>query len=335
MTVLVTGAAGFVGSAVVRKLVAQGANVRAFVRPTSDVDNLADLPVELVLGDVRHRPTIDRAIKGCEAVFHVAADYRLWVPERDVMFESNVTGTRNVMEAAAETGVPRIVYTSSVATLGLAEAGNAANEDTPATSADMIGPYKQSKYEAEAVVRAMVAEQGLPAVIVHPSTPIGPWDRRPTPTGQLIVEAAAGHMPAYVDTGLNVVHVDDVATGHLLALEHGKPGERFILGGENLTLKEILTEIAGITGRPAPRFQVPHNVVMPIAAMAEMWSWISHREPFVTLDGVRLARKRMYFSSSRAIERLGYRPRPAIEAISEAIRWFDRHGYLGGKSRTA
>ena len=335
MTVLVTGAAGFVGSAVVRKLVAQGASVRAFVRPTSDVDNLADLPVELVLGDVRHRPTIDRAIKGCEAVFHVAADYRLWVPERDVMFESNVTGTRNVMEAAAETGVPRIVYTSSVATLGLAEAGNAANEDTPATSADMIGPYKQSKFEAEAVVRAMVAEQGLPAVIVHPSTPIGPWDRRPTPTGQLIVEAAAGHMPAYVDTGLNVVHVDDVATGHLLALEHGKPGERFILGGENLTLKEILTEIAGITGRPAPRFQVPHNVVMPIAAMAEMWSWISHREPFVTLDGVRLARKRMYFSSSRAIERLGYRPRPAIEAISEAIHWFDRHGYLGGKSRTA
>jgi dihydroflavonol-4-reductase len=335
MTVLVTGAAGFVGSAVVRKLVEQGASVRAFVRPTSDVDNLADLPVELALGDVRHRPTIDRAIKGCEAVFHVAADYRLWVPERDVMFESNVTGTRNVMEAAAEAGVPRIVYTSSVATLGLAEAGNAANEDTPATSADMIGPYKQSKFEAEAVVRAMVAEHGLRAVIVHPSTPVGPWDRRPTPTGQIIVEAATGHMPAYVDTGLNVVHVDDVATGHLLALEHGKPGERFILGGENLALKEILTEIARISGRPAPRFQVPHNVVMPIAAMAEMWSRLSHREPFVTLDGVRLARKRMYFSSSRAIDRLGYRPRPAVEAIAEAIHWFGRHGYLGRKSRSA
>ena len=335
MTVLVTGAAGFVGSAVVRKLVEQGASVRAFVRPTSDVDNLADLPVELALGDVRHRPTIDRAIKGCEAVFHVAADYRLWVPERDVMFESNVTGTRNVMEAAAEAGVPRIVYTSSVATLGLAEAGNAANEDTPATSADMIGPYKQSKFEAEAVVRAMVAEHGLRAVIVHPSTPVGPWDRRPTPTGQIIVEAATGHMPAYVDTGLNVVHVDDVATGHLLALEHGKPGERFILGGENLALKEILTEIARITGRPAPRFQVPHNVVMPIAAMAEMWSRLSHREPFVTLDGVRLARKRMYFSSSRAIDRLGYRPRPAVEAIAEAIDWFRRHGYLSRKSRSA
>ena len=335
MTVLVTGAAGFVGSAVVRKLVEQGASVRAFVRPTSDVDNLADLPVELALGDVRHRPTIDRAIKGCEAVFHVAADYRLWVPERDVMFESNVTGTRNVMEAAAAAGVPRIVYTSSVATLGLAEAGNAANEDTPATSADMIGPYKQSKFEAEAVVRAMVAEHGLRAVIVHPSTPVGPWDRRPTPTGQIIVEAATGHMPAYVDTGLNVVHVDDVATGHLLALEHGKPGERFILGGENLALKEILTEIARISGRPAPRFQVPHNVVMPIAAMAEMWSRLSHREPFVTLDGVRLARKRMYFSSSRAIDRLGYRPRPAVEAIAEAIHWFGRHGYLGRKSRSA
>jgi dihydroflavonol-4-reductase len=335
MTVLVTGAAGFVGSAVVRNLVSQGADVRAFVRPTSDMDNLADLPVQLALGDVRHRPTLDRAMKGCEAVFHVAADYRLWVPERAVMFESNVTGTRNVMEAAAEAGVPRIVYTSSVATLGLAEAGNAANEDTPATSADMIGPYKQSKFAAEALVRTMVAEHGLPAVIVHPSTPVGPWDRRPTPTGQIIVEAAMGHMPAYVDTGLNVVHVDDVATGHVLALEHGKPGERFILGGENMALKEILTEIARITGRPAPRFQVPHNVVMPIAAMAEMWSWVSHREPFVTLDGVRLARKRMYFSSSRAIDRLGYRPRPAVEAIADAIHWFRRRGYLGRKVRLA
>ena len=328
MTVLVTGAAGFIGSAVVRALLAKGAAVRVFVRPSSDPGNLADLPVERSFGDLRDRTSVDRAVSGCEAVFHVAADYRLWVPHPREMRANNVDGTRNVMEAAGEAGVRRIVYTSSVATLGLPSAGEAADEDTPATEADMIGPYKQSKFAAEALVRAMVAERGLPAVIVHPSTPIGPWDRRPTPTGQIIVEAASGHMPAYVDTGLNMVHVDDVAEGHLLALEHGKPGERFILGGDNLTLKEILVQIAEVTGRPAPRIQVPHEVVMPIAAMAEMWGRISHREPFVTLDGVRLARKKMFFTSARALARLGYRPRPASEAIVAAIDWFDRHGYL-------
>ncbi|MEZ5833168.1 MAG: NAD-dependent epimerase/dehydratase family protein [Dongiaceae bacterium] len=328
MTVLVTGAAGFVGSAVARALLAKGAAVRTFVRPTSDRGNLNHLAVERVFGDLRDRKSIERAVKGCEAVFHVAADYRLWVPQPREMFANNVDGTRHVMEAAAEAGIRRIVYTSSVCTLGLPGAGESADEDTPATQADMIGPYKQSKFAAEALVRAMIAERGLPAVIVHPSTPIGPWDRRPTPTGQIIVEAASGHMPAYVDTGLNLVHVDDVAEGHILALEHGRPGERFILGGDNLTLKEILTEIAVITGRPAPRIQVPHRVVMPIAAMAEMWGRISNREPFVTLDGVRLARKKMFFSSQRAIERLGYRPRPATEAIVDAIDWFERHGYL-------
>jgi len=269
-----------------------------------------------------------RAVEGCDAVFHVAADYRLWVPEPKEMFDNNVEGTRNVMEAAGEAGVARIVYTSSVATLGLPRDDDTADEDTPATVDDMIGPYKQSKFKAEALVRTMIAERGLPAVIVHPSTPIGPWDRRPTPTGQIIVEAASGHMPAYVDTGLNVVHVDDVAEGHLLALQYGKPGEHFILGGDNLSLKAILTQIAEVTGRPAPRIQVPHNVVMPIAALAEMWGRISNREPFVTLDGVRLARKKMFFTSARAIRRLGYRPRPASDAIIDAIDWFDRHGYL-------
>jgi dihydroflavonol-4-reductase len=328
MTVLVTGAAGFVGSAVVRALLARGAAVRVFMRASSDHGNLADLPVERFFGDLRDRKSVDRAVTGCEAAFHVAADYRLWVPQPKEMFANNVDGTRNVMEAAGEAGVRRIVYTSSVATLGLLRAAEAADEDTPATQADMIGPYKQSKFAAEAVVRAMVAGRGLPAVIVHPSTPIGPWDRRPTPTGQIIVEAASGHMPAYVETGLNMVHVDDVAEGHLLALEEGKPGERFILGGDNLTLKEILVQIAEVTGRPAPRIQVPHKVVMPIAAVAEMWGRISHREPFVTLDGVRLARKKMFFTSQRAMRRLGYRPRPASEAIVDAIDWFDRHGYL-------
>ena len=328
MTVLVTGAAGFVGSAVVRALLSQGAAVRAFMRPTSDAGNLDGLAVERALGDLRDRRSVDRAIKGCEAVFHVAADYRLWVPEPKEMFDNNVNGTRNVMEAAGEAGITRIVYTSSVATLGLPSDDTAADEDTPATQDDMIGPYKQSKFAAEALVRTMIAERGLPAVIVHPSTPIGPWDRRPTPTGQIIVEAASGHMPAYVDTGLNMVHVDDVAEGHILALKHGKPGERFILGGDNLTLKQILTQIAEVTGRPAPRIQVPHNVVMPIAALAEMWGRISNREPFVTLDGVRLARKKMFFTSARAMRRLGYRPRPASDAIVDAIDWFNRHGYL-------
>jgi dihydroflavonol-4-reductase len=328
MTVLVTGAAGFIGSAVVRALLAKGAAVRVLVRPTSDLGNLEDLPVERLFGDLRDRRSVDRAVEGCEAVFHVAADYRLWVPQPKEMFANNVDGTRNVMLAAGEAGVPRIVYTSSVATLGLPHNVAAADEDTPAIQADMIGPYKQSKFAAEAVVRAMIANKGLPAIIVHPSTPIGPWDRRPTPTGQIIVEAASGHMPAYVDTGLNLVHVDDVADGHLLALEQGKPGERFILGGDNLTLKEILVEIGEVTGKPAPRIQVPHKVVMPIAAVAEMWGRISNREPFVTLDGVRLARKKMFFSSERAKRRLGYRPRPASEAIVDAIDWFDRHGYL-------
>jgi len=328
MTVLVTGAAGFIGSAVVRALLAKGAAVRVLVRPTSDMGNLDDLPVERFFGDLRDRRSVEQTVKGCEAVFHVAADYRLWVPQPKEMFANNVDGTRNIMIAAGDAGVPRIVYTSSVATLGLPCNVEAADEDTPATQADMIGPYKQSKFAAEAMVRAMIADKGLPAVIVHPSTPIGPWDRRPTPTGQIIVEAASGHMPAYVDTGLNMVHVDDVADGHLLALEQGKPGERYILGGDNLTLKEILVQIGEVTGKPAPRIQVPHKVVMPIAAMAEMWGRISHREPFVTLDGVRLARKKMFFSSDRAKRRLGYRPRPASEAIVDAIDWFERHGYL-------
>jgi dihydroflavonol-4-reductase len=328
MTVLVTGAAGFVGSAVVRALLSHGAAVRTFTRPTSDSGNLDGLASERFHGDLRDRKSLARAVEGCDAVFHVAADYRLWVPEPKEMFDNNVEGTRNVMEAAGEAGVARIVYTSSVATLGLPRDDDTADEDTPATVDDMIGPYKQSKFKAEALVRTMIAERGLPAVIVHPSTPIGPWDRRPTPTGQIIVEAASGHMPAYVDTGLNVVHVDDVAEGHLLALQYGKPGEHFILGGDNLSLKAILTQIAEVTGRPAPRIQVPHNVVMPIAALAEMWGRISNREPFVTLDGVRLARKKMFFTSARAIRRLGYRPRPASDAIIDAIDWFDRHGYL-------
>ena len=329
MTALVTGASGFVGSAVVRALLESGEAVRAFVRPSSDRRNLEDLKVDIELGDLRDRKSLERAIKGCDTVFHVAADYRLWVPDAAAMFAANVDGTRNVMEAAGCAGVRRVVYTSSVATLGLSRDSEPADEQTPVRESDIISPYKQSKFAAEAVVKRMVAEQGLPAVIVHPSTPIGPRDVKPTPTGKMVVEAASGRMPAFVDTGLNIVHVDDVAEGHLLAMERGVIGGQYILGAENLTLAEILAAVAEIVHRPAPRWRLPHDVVMPIAFLAELWARLTGREPFVTRDGVRLARKHMFFSSDHAIRDLGYRPRPAKAAIADAVSWFNQHGYLG------
>jgi dihydroflavonol-4-reductase len=258
----------------------------------------------------------------------VAADYRLWVPKPEDMFEANVDGTRNVMEAAAAAGARRIVYTSSVATLGLAEGSESADETTPIRESDIISPYKQSKFAAEALVKRMVKEHGLPAIIVHPSTPIGPRDVKPTPTGKMVVEAAKGRMPAFVDTGLNIVHVDDVADGHLLALEHGAIGGQYILGAENLSLAQILASVAELVNRPAPRWKLPHDMVMPIAYLAELWGRLTGREPFVTRDGVRLARKMMYFSSDHAIQALGYRPRPARVAIADAVSWFSQHGYL-------
>ncbi|HVJ40993.1 MAG TPA: hopanoid-associated sugar epimerase [Dongiaceae bacterium] len=328
MTALVTGAAGFVGSAVVRHLLDQGESVRAFVRPSSDLRNLDGLNIEILRGDLTDRRSIDQAIAGCDSLFHVAADYRLWVPNPEAMFAANVEGTRHIMQAAGEAGVKRIVYTSSVATLGLLPGGASADEETRATSADMIGPYKQSKFAAETVVKEMIAQAGLPAVIVHPSTPIGPRDLKPTPTGKLVVDAARGRMPGFVDTGLNVVHVDDVAHGHLLAFERGKIGERFILGGENFTLAEILTTVARLSNRRPPRLRIPHGVVMPIAGLAEIWARATGKEPFATLDGVRLARKKMFFSSDRAIRVLGYQPRPAEAAIADAVQWFAANGYL-------
>lgn len=328
MTALVTGAAGFIGSAVVRHLLDQGENVRVFIRPSSDRRNLADLPVEVALGDLTDRRSIDLAMKGCDSLFHVAADYRLWVPKPAAMFTANVEGTRHMMLAAGECGVKRIVYTSSVATLGLPKDAIPANEDTLAAPEDMIGPYKQSKYAAEVIVKELIAKAGLPVVIVHPSTPIGQRDIKPTPTGKLVVDAASGRMPGFVDTGLNVVHVDDVAAGHLLAFERGKIGDRFILGSENLTLAEILAIVARLTHRREPRLRIPHGVVMPIAGLAEIWARLTGGEPFATLDGVRLARKKMFFSSDRAIREIGYRPRPAEAAIADAISWFAQNGYL-------
>ena len=329
MTTLITGATGFVGSAVVRRLIDAGHRVRALARADSDRRNLDGLGLEVVTGDLRDPASLARAVAGCSALFHVAADYRLWAPDPDELYRSNVAGTRDLMVAAAGAGVERIVYTSSVATLGFNADGAPADETTPVGLDDMIGDYKRSKFLAEEAVRRLVAEDGLPAVIVNPSTPAGPRDARPTPTGRLIVEAASGRMPAYVDTGLNIVHVDDVADGHLLAYERGAAGERYVLGGDNMTLAEILGEIARLSGRAAPRIKLPHGLILPFAYAAEAWARLSGREPFATVDGIRIAKKTMFFSSAKAQARLGYSPRPAAEALADAVAWYREHGYLG------
>jgi dihydroflavonol-4-reductase len=325
---LVTGATGFVGAAVARALLSERHKVRVLARPQSNRRNLAGLEVEIAEGSLEDAASLNRAVAGCRYLFHVAADYRLWVPDPAAMFRANVDGTRVLMLAALAAGVERVVYTSSVATLGLI-AGGIADEATPSGLGDMIGPYKQSKFAAEAAVKELIAERGLPAVVVNPSTPIGPGDVKPTPTGRLIVEAAKGRMPGYVDTGLNIVHVDDVAVGHLLAAEHGATGERYILGGENLTLAEILAEVAAAVGRRPPMLKIPYAAILPIAVGAELVARVTGREPFVTLDGARMSRKKMYFSSARAMRELGYAPRPARQAIADAVAWFGAHGYLG------
>jgi dihydroflavonol-4-reductase len=324
---LVTGATGFVGSAVARALLARGRRVRVLARPNSDRRNLAGLAVEIAEGAMEDPRSLARAVAGCRYVYHVAADYRIWVPDPAPMFRANVEGTRDLLTAALESGAERVVYTSSVATLGLV-AGGSADEETPSSIDDMIGPYKRSKFAAEDVVREFVRERGLPVVIVNPSTPVGPGDIKPTPTGRLIVEAARGQMPAFVDTGLNIVHVDDVAEGHLAAAEKGRIGERYILGGENMALAEILAEVAQAVGRRPPWLRVPHGVLFPVAIGAELAARVTGRDPFVTLDGVRMSRKKMYFTSQKASHELGYAPRPAREAITDAVRWFEANGYL-------
>ena len=320
MKALVTGATGFVGAAVARRLLASGHEVRVLVRPRSDRRNLQGLAVDIVEGDLTDAQSVENVARGCQAVFHVAADYRLWVRDPRPMYATNVDGTRAVLQAAMQSGVERIVYTSSVATLGY---GNPADEDTPSTLDDMIGHYKRSKFLAEGVVREMAAA-GAPVVIVNPSTPVGPGDVKPTPTGRLIRDAINGRVPAYVDTGLNVVHVDDVAAGHLLAYEKGVIGRRYVLGGTNMTLREILTELAHVSGRRPPRWRLSHRAVLPIAYIAEGWAHVSGREPLATVDGVRLSAKSMYFSSARAQRELGYTPGDARAALKAAAEWFRR-----------
>lgn len=326
--VLVTGASGFVGSAVARALAGRGYRVRALVRTSSCRGNLAGLDAEIVPGDMLDPDSVRRAMQGVRHVFHVAADYRLWAPDPAQIERNNLEGTRVVMCAALDAKVERVVYTSSVATLRVDERTVAATEDEPLTADAAIGAYKRSKVLAEGLVLQMTGSLGLPAVIVNPSTPVGARDIRPTPTGRIIVEAACGRMPAFVDTGLNVVGVADAALGHVLALERGRVGQRYILGGDNLSLQELLAEIAALTGRRAPRVRLPVAPLYPLARAAEALARFTGREPFLTTDGLKMSRNRMHFSSAKAENELGYRPRPHGEGLREAIDWFSREGYL-------
>jgi len=324
--VLVTGVSGFVGSAVARALAERGATVRGLVRSSSPRANLADFPGMLVEGDARDPASMARAMAGVRHLYHVAADYRIWAPDTEEIVRNNLASTRTVMVAAREAGVERLVYTSSVATLKPLDSG-AADETRAATPDEAVGAYKRSKVVAERLVEAMVA-QGLPAVIVNPSTPIGPHDVKPTPTGRIIVEAACGKMPAFVDSGLNLVHVDDVAQGHLAAMERGRIGERYILGGEDVTLGAMLAEIAAQVGRKPPTVAIPRKLLFPLAHANEALARITGKEPFLTVDSLRMAAHHMFYTSAKAQAELGYRARPWQEAVADALAWFGAQGML-------
>jgi dihydroflavonol-4-reductase len=325
--VLVTGATGFVGSAVARALAARGSRLRLLTRRASDRRNLAGLGGEIIEGDLTDPASLVRAVEGCRQVFHVAADYRLWVPDQAAMLRTNVEGTRALMRAARAVGAARVVHTSSVAALGLDPAGGSADETTPLDPASLIGTYKRSKFLAEQVVLEE-ARAGLPVVIVNPSSPIGPGDIKPTPTGRMVLDAARGRIPAYVETGLNIVHVDDVAAGHLLAAERGRVGERYILGGENLGLGALLALIAEIAGRRAPHLRLPITPLVPLAFAAEGFARLSGRTPALTRETLAMARKKMFFSSAKAEAELGYHARSARKAIEDALAWFRSQGML-------
>ena len=327
MKALVTGATGFVGAAVTRALLSAQWQVHALARRGSDRRNLAGLDVEVHEGDLMDSKSLEHAAQGCEGLFHVAADYRLGARDPSQLYRSNVEGTRNILNAARLAGVRRVVYTSSVATIGIPGDGTPGDETTPSALHNMIGHYKRSKYLAEEVAQ-QAAREGLPVVIVSPSTPVGPGDVKPTPTGQLVLDAAAGRMPAYVDTGLNIVHVDDVAAGHLLAYERGRAGERYILGGQDMSLRQILESIATLTGRKPPRVRLPYAVVLPIAYLAEGYARLTGTSGRITLEGVRMSRKLMYFSSAKAASELGYSSRPPAQAFEDAIAWFRASGLL-------
>jgi dihydroflavonol-4-reductase len=327
---LVTGATGFVGAAVARVLAGQGFPLRLMHRANANLSNLEGVDAERCVGDLNDPRSLELAVRGCTALFHVAADYRLWAPQPRELYRTNVAGTLALARAAEREGVHRMVYTSSVATLHASIDGRPANEDTPVQLESMIGHYKRSKFIAEQSLTEASSGFDMDVVIVNPSTPIGPRDIRPTPTGKIIVDAACGRIPAFVDTGLNVAHVDDVAAGHLLAFWQGERRRRYILGGDDMSLSAILREVALVRGRKPPTVRLPHAAVMPVAWVAEFVArWRDDGvEPLATVDGIRMARKRMYFSSRRAIDELGYTHRPGKLAIIDALRWFEARGYL-------
>ena len=327
MKCFVTGATGFLGSHVARQLLAQGAALRLLVRSTSRLDNIADLPAERVVGDLREIESLRNGMSGCEFVFHVAADYRLWSRNGQELYDSNVEGTRNVLAAARDSGIRRVIYTSSVATMGFGNNGRLTDERTPVTLSKMIGDYKRSKFMAEQLV-IEAARDGQNVVMVNPTTPIGERDIKPTPTGQIVVDFLRRKFPAYVDTGLNLVDVIDCAQGHLLAMEKAVPGERYILGGENLSLKQILDKLAAITGLPSPKVKLPYAVAFATGVVDTLVTGkILQREPRVTLDAVRMGRKKMFVNSAKAERELGWNPGPVDDALRRAVEWFRANGY--------
>jgi dihydroflavonol-4-reductase len=323
---LITGATGFIGAAVARNLAAKGHRLRLMVRAGSDRRNLAGIQAEPVIADLSDPASLPAAIAGCRYLFHVAADYRLWVPNPATMRRINIDGTIALLKAAKAAGVERSVYTSSVAALGLTPDGTPATESTPVSQAHLIGAYKRSKYDAEQAVRQLAANQNI--VIVNPATPVGPGDVKPTPTGKMVLDAANGRMPAYVDTGLNVVHVDDVAEGHALALQHGRPGEAYILGSENLMLGEFFNLIAAQAHRRPPAVKLPIAPLMPLAWLLERIANSTGKTPLMTPEILRMARKKMFFSSAKAITELGYKPRPAHDAVTDALDYFTAQGLI-------
>ncbi len=327
MRIFITGATGFVGSHVARALADQGAELRALVRPTSDLRNLAGLNAEHATGDLRDSASIEKAMSGCDTVFHVAADYRLWVRDPDEMYRANLEGTRSLLDAARRNKVRRVVYTSSVATMGFTSNGHVADENSPVSLANMIGPYKRSKFMAEEVAMA-AGRSGMDVVVVNPTTPVGERDIKPTPTGRIVVDFLKKKFPAYVDTGLNLVDVTECARGHVAALEKGRSGERYILGGENLTLKQILDKLAAITGLPSPRVKVPYFVALATGVVDEIVTGrIMGKEPRATIDAVRMGRKKMFVVSAKAERELGWKTVPVDGALRRAVDWFQSNGY--------
>lgn len=325
---LVTGASGFVGSAVARALAARGVRLRLLARGASPRANLEGLDAEIVVGDMADPVAMTRAMAGARWVFHVAADYRLWARDPEEIVRNNLAGVRAVMGAALAAKVERVVYTSSVATLGFRDDGTPSDETLPLKPQEAIGAYKRSKVIAEREVERLAAEEGLPVVLVNPSTPIGPRDIKPTPTGRIIVEAALGRMPAFLDTGLNLVHVDDVADGHIRALESGRQAQRYILGGTDVSLGKMLADIAAMVGRKPPTVALPRAPLYPLAVITEAVAYVTNKEPFLTLDALKMASHHMFFSSAKAERELGYSARPYVEGLSDALAWFRQAGYV-------